>query len=330
MSANHITEEEFRDQTRDGFWKDHYTAQGKVLKINEETIKQVAASGLIIKEAEMHAVSIFNQEFRDELDHLPQWKQNCLTGRTQLLEDCEKLRRTVDGIRQRGRDTEATGKRIEIPKHEKWLMRIFEVAAWLFYLAGLAATAIFLHDQAGFEWWKAVLFPIAGVSALVFGLKAALNSLASHQSKLAPIAKYAVGALGLACAVGWLIYYAEFARTVGTGPQFESLDGTSAAPDQDKGPVIMIVLGALAESLIAAFLFQVAYDIRQRFIFHDKVVETQEFIKAKNDLEACEAKLAYIDSRRIHADALVTILLSVKERLISEAQLTYKIAETKR
>ena len=330
MSANHITEEEFKDQSRDGFWKDHYTAQGKVLKINEEIVKQAASSGLIIKEAEMHAVSIFNQEFSDELDHLPQWKQNCLVGRAQVVEERDKLRQAVDDLRSRGRDKEATGKRFDIPRHEKVLMVIFEIAAWGFYLAGLAATAIFLHDQAGFEWWKAILFPIAGVSALVFGLKAVLNSLAGHQSKLAPVAKYATGILGLACAVGWLVYYAEFAGTIAAGPQFESLDGTSATPDQNRGPIIMIVLGALAEGLIAAFLFQVVYDIRQRHMFHDKVVETQEFIKAKNDLEACELKLAYIDSRKTHADAIVTILLSVKERLIADAQLAYKIAETKR
>jgi len=323
MSTNHITEEEFRNQERDEFWKRCFTEQSKLLKIK---LEEVQRPGVRLSTAENYAESLFNAEFSDEMDHLPQWSKNCSAARQQIVEEQSRHQQIIDNLRKQGRDKEATGRRLEIPPHEKKRMIVYEVAAWGFYLAGLAATAIFLHDQAGFEWWKAVLFPIAGVSALVFGLKAILSSLAGHRSTFAPAAKYATGVLGMVCAVGWLFYYAEFAGSISAGPQFESLDGSSAAPEKDRGPIIMIVLGVLAEALIAAFLFQVASDIRQRFEFHDAVVETQEFSKAKADLEACIKKLEWIDSRCSHADALVTILRSAKQRLVTEARMACEAA----
>jgi hypothetical protein len=92
----------------------------------------------------------------------------------------------------------------------------------------------------------------------------------------------------------------------------------------------MIVLGALAEALIAAFLFQVVYDKRNKYIFYDKVIDTQIFIKAKTDLDAAQGQVNYFHARCNHADSLLEILTSIKDRLINDAQAIYKLEEARR
>jgi hypothetical protein len=325
----HITDKELNNPERDSFWKDHYSELGKKLKVDETLIKNFATQGLVIREAENHAASIFEAEFRDEFRDIPQFKQSMLSRISEATRHRDKMKAVVDGLRERGEDKEQTGMRIDIPTHEKIGMGVASFGAWMFYLAGLASTAIFLHDTAGFEWWKAFVFPIAGVSALVFGLKFGLNSLASTNNKLAPVVKWAVLVIGLVCAVGWLKFYAEFAGSVTKGPAFESLDGTPQ-DNSDPNAIIMIVLGALGESLVAAFLFQVVYDKRKKHTFYDSVIDTQPFLKAQKDLQAAQSELDRLNSRCNYSDSLLEILGSAKDRLINDAQSIYKLEEARR
>jgi len=325
----HLTETDFKDSTKDSYWKDFFTNEGKKLSIKEETVEDFAKQGLPESNAKTHAESVFNEEFSDELLYIPQFKQSILAQLPTAHKDRDNKKAAVEDIITRGKDVEHTGRRIEIPSNEKIAKLIAEICAYLLFIAGLASTAIFLHDLAGFEWWKAFTAPLAGVTVLVIGIKYALRELASEKSKVFPIFKWSTLIIGLACAVAWFVFYAEFAGSVSKGPSFESFDGATQTSN-DHGSILMIIFGGLAEALVGAFLFQSAHSVILRHTYYDKVIETQLFIKAKADLEKAQSKVDYFEGRTNYADSLLTILESVKDRLVNNANEAYKLADASR
>jgi len=325
----HFTEKDFNDSAKDSYWKDFFTAEGKKLSIDEKTVKEIAIQGLVVSNAEKHAEKIFESEFSDECRDIPQFKQSILAQLPSAHKDLDNKKAVVEDVIARGKDVEHTGRRIEIPSNEKIAKLLAEIFAYGLFVAGLASTAIFLHDQAGFEWWKAFTAPLAGVTVLLIGIKFALRELASEKSKVFPIFKWSTLIIGLACAVAWFVFYAEFAGSVSKGPSFESFDGAKQA-SSDHGPVLMIIFGGLAEALVGAFLFQFAHSVILRHTYYDKVIETQLFIKAKADLEKAQVTVNDLEGRSNYADSLLEILESVKDRLKNDANEVYKLTEASR
>jgi hypothetical protein len=325
----HLTETDFKDSTKDSYWKDFYTNEGNKLTIKKETVEDFAKQGLPESHAKDHAESVFNSEFNNELRDISQFKQSILAQLPTAHQDRDNKKTAVEDIISQGKDVEHTGMRIEIPPFEKNAKLIAEIGAYGLFIAGLASTAIFLHDQAGFDWWKAFTAPLAGVTVLVLAIKFALRKLASEKSKLFPIVTWSTLIIGIACAIAWFVFYAEFAGSVSKGPSFESFDGATQTSN-DHGPILMIIFGGLAEALVGAFLFQCAHSIILRYTYYDKVIETQLFKKAKEDLEKAQSKVDDLEGRTIYADSLWAILESVKERLENDANEVYKLTEASR
>lgn len=327
MSETHISEEDFLNASQDSHWKNLFTEEGRAMRVPAEVIKDLATNGVPIRLAEDRAIADFDTKFRDELEKIPLWKQNCRNRRSSAVAELSNCKSVLDALRRDKKHEEKTGRREEIPERENKKRITFEVLTWLLLAVDLTSTALFLHNIGGREWLESIIMPLGGVFALVFVGKVIFKSLLDNSSKYLTVVKYGVAAVTLTCAVGWVVCFAEYANSLQSGLSFGDLDGKPV--NTADGPLTMIILGSLAEAFLAALLYLSALEICAKFTFHDRVVDTQEYVKARAEHETAEEKVSFIDSRTAHADALVAILEAVRNRMTQDAREIYQLEASK-
>jgi len=325
MSVIHkqITKEEIENSDLDKEILSLLTAQCNDYVVNKDEVQQVINGKQLETDAVSEIVGHFNTFFSpvEKLCRLViQEYQSKLPDQNQNLKN---LKIEKNKLEEAGKHQEKGAERFNGSKNTEIGIKVAKAGSWILYLVGFISTVYFLVEIAEMEWLKAIFLPLAGVSVIYWGGKFLLWSLSHSKTPVYPAVKYAVGVIGIGCAVMWLYYYAKLAGSMSGPVDIGSLGDSTNSSSESHESNIMIYLGALGEALVGAFLYAVGNDIKEKHTIYDGIQDTQEYAILKDKIETAE-KAADVSNDRInHAQNLLAIVDGKREHVKSETASIY-------
>jgi hypothetical protein len=342
-----ITDEIFFNDKNDESLKKGFEERCKKLQVDEALVKKIKTGGRGIAEARSHAQNVYDTELSDEDHDISGLRASAFQRKESAKVELEKWQRALDGLEANGKHIERTGARVSIPKSEKVSMVLAGIGGIVLYLAGLGTSVSFLYYDLGWDIWRALIFPVPGVTGLVFMLKYGLSYL---PIKWSGPAAAVVCVIGLAAVGAWVFTFGEFignraerqlefiqyqedettgqpaiADTAAVGPDSTgNADGTGAA-GKAATTIKLTILAIFAEAFASAFLFQWMVMTTRKHTYHDAVVDTEEYKRAKSDRDEAKKQFELYDSRIRLADSITKQLTETKERLLNDAETIYNL-----
>jgi hypothetical protein len=298
------------------------SARCQEFQVSKDSILKVVESG----KTRQDAVDQARQEFESQVgyeDQIITTYQNTLPSLSKLRAKVEQTQEKIDGLPTHEMYT--SGKAVtSVPDEKKIWQKIFLFVAALFIVVDAVNDSIFLHDTAGYEWLRAILFPIGGVLALSFVLKVFLDVHKKHQQPWFPYLKNFLLLIGLILVIAWAYLQAQTAVNLSQGPKIGGLDetpSTSYAATMD--PILQIVFLTVGLAIIGAGLIAHRQKISDDYTEYDGVEESQLYLRLKKDHDNAAAELNRIIDRRTFSDSLIAIISDKRKSVESEAEALY-------
>jgi hypothetical protein len=297
------------------------SARCKEFQVSKESVLKVVQSG----KTRQDAVDQARQDFEREVGY----EDQTITSYQNTLPPLSKLRASVDKCAQKmeelpPHDKYTSGKAVtNVPPEKKIWQKIILVMAVLFILVDAVNDSIFLHDTAGYEWLRAILFPIGGVLALSIVLKIFLDVHKRHQAPWFPFVKNSLMITGLLLVVGWAYLQAQNAVDLSHGPNIAGLDDTPQKQASNKDGVLQIVFLTVGLAIIGAGGVAHVQKIKDDYTEYDGVEESQLFLRLKKDQEDAFAELNRVTDRRTFTDGLLAIISDKRKSVESEVEALY-------
>lgn len=330
-----ISQEEFFDGKKDAHWKNKYenACKGLKKKLNsrKKDIANIYLSGLPVTEAEKIAESIFNENFKDDVNAITGYRRLAhedLQGKSGALGNLQAKQNAKENL-ENNNGYLVTGKEtIEMPKFEFFkMLGYFIISVFLFFM-GVNAAAIFLQQSAGFK--EKVFESYALVIPCLFALAALLHLLLDKLSesdfpkKATESLHYIFIIVGIIASVNWIINYGEFASSASTIKfQTRSATAPSSATDESQNKKLMIIFTMLAECIAAGVAFQHALDSRKKFKRNDQIALSAAGTHVDKEILTAANEVSRLESRILLADALITMLEAAEKNLKIESKQIY-------
>lgn len=293
----------------------------KEFQISKESVLKVVQSG----KTRQHAVDQARQDFEKDVGY----EDQTITSYQNTLTPLSKLRGTVEKSSQKieelpPNDKYTSGKAVtNVPPEKKIWQKIILGLAMLFILVDAVNDSIFLHDTAGYEWLRAILFPIGGVLALSIVLKIFLDVHKRHQGPWFPVVKNSMMIVGLLLVIGWAYLQAQNAVDLSHGPNIGGLDDAPQTQPSSKDGVLQIVFLTVGLAIIGAGGVAHVQKINDDYTEYDGVEESQLFLRLKKDHEDAVAELNRVTNRITFTNGLLALISDKRDSVQSEAGALY-------
>ncbi len=299
------------------------SARCQEFKVSKEAILKVVQSGKTKQDAVNQSRLDFEKEFAGDDQTITSY-QNTLPAISKLRAKVDQTQERMDNLPAHEKYT--SGKAVtNVPTDKKIWQKIFLFVAGLFIVVDAVNDSIFLHDTAGFEWLRSILFPIGGVLALTFVLKVFLDVHKKHQQPWFPYLKNVLLVIGLLLVIAWVYLQAQSAVNLSQGPKISGLDSAPVptANQASMDQILQITFLSIGLAIIGAGLVAHVQKINDDFTEYDGIEESKLFLQLKKDHESALEELNRVIDRRTFTNGLIEIISGKRDSVVSESEALY-------